>query len=287
MAKVAIVTDSSVCLPQNLIEQFDITIVPLAFLIDGQSFPDGSLSPHQFFDLMAKARHFPTTASPGPGVFLETYKEVAQRADAILCITLSSKFSGTYSSAINAANLAGEELPGFPIHVVDSRSLAMCHGFAVLAAARVAAATGDIDAAIKASQKVSDRAILIGVLDTLRYLARSGRVPWIVHWATSLLQIKPILMARQEETKALERVRTRQRALDRLLYHTHSFLDGGQGLHIAVMHADAPLEAQALAQRIGQELQPVELLITEFTPVMGIHTGPAFLGVAFYSAPAE
>ncbi len=131
--------------------------------------------------------------------------------------------------------------------------------------------------------EVGSRAYLIGMLDTLRYLAMGGRVPRIVHWATAALQIKPILAAGGEEIRPIERARTRQRALCRLLHHLEQRTGGGQPLHVAVMHADAPEVAQTLADEIRRRFQPAELLVTEFSNVMGVHVGPGFVGIAFYS----
>ena len=283
MAKLAIITDSSACLPSDVIQQLGIAIVPLSLFIDDESYQDGALTSSQFYSLLHDAHRFPSTASPAPGVFLDAFKDAAQRAEAALCITLSSQYSGTYNAATDAADLASQEITGFATHVLDSRSLAMCHGFVVMAAARAAAAGADLAAALAAAEEVRQKAQLIGVLDTLRYLAKSGRVPWIAHWATSLLQIKPILIARQEDVQALERVRSRKNALERLLHHLRQRIEPDQPLHIAVMHANALDDAQALALRIEEELRPAELLLTEFTPVMGIHTGPGLVGVAFYS----
>jgi DegV family protein with EDD domain len=280
MARIAIVADSSACLPKELLERFRITVVPLGLLIDGEPYEDGSLPPDLFYRRLRQARGSPTTTAPAPGAFLQTYKHLAQGADAVLCITLSSRFSGTYSSAVKAAELARQELPDFPIQVLDSHSLAMSYGFAVLAAA----AHDDLDAAMEAAREAGSRSLLIGVIDTLRYLAKSGRVPMVVHWATSLLRIKPILVARGEEIKAVERVRTRQQAVKRLLSHARQNVGEGAGLEVAVMHTDAPAEAQALAEEVRRQLRPHQLIITEFTPVMGIHIGPGFLGLALHQA---
>lgn len=136
MPKTAIVTDSSACLPAELIRAHRITIVPLAFLFDDDLHHDGSLSSRDFYALLRASRKFPTTASPPPAAFVEAFRQAAHTAEAVLCITLPSAFSGTYSSALTAIDLAQQELPGFPIRVVDSHCLAMCHGFAVLTAAR-------------------------------------------------------------------------------------------------------------------------------------------------------
>ena len=283
MPKTAIVTDSSACLPAELIRAHQITIVPLAFLFDGDPHLDGSLNSRDFYALLRASRKFPTTASPPPAAFVEAFRQAAQTAEAALCITLPSTFSGTYSSALTAIELAQQELPGFPIHVVDSHCLAMCHGFAVLAAARAAEKGASIDTAEAVVRDVATRSYLIGALDTLRYLAKSGRVPMVVHWATSLLQIKPILAAKGEEIRAIARVRTMPRALSRLLSHVEERLDGQRPLHMAVMHADAPAAADDLTDAIRRRFDPDELLITEFTSVMGAHTGPGFVGVALFS----
>ncbi len=283
MAKVAIVTDSSTCLPAELNQAHQIITVPLAFLFDGEPHQDGRLSGRDFYALLRSSRKFPTTAAPAPGAFLEAFRRAAETSDAALCITLPSTFSGTYGSAVTAADMARQELPNFPVRVVDSHSLAMCHGFAVLSAARAVeqgATIGEAEAVVK---EVASRAHLIGTLDTLRYLAKSGRVPIVVHWATSLLQIKPILAARGEEVHAVERVRSRSRALRRLLVHIEERLGDERPLHVAVMHADAPTAAADLAAAIRRRFQPEELLLTEFTSVMGAHTGPGFVGVSFFT----
>ena len=289
MSKVAIITDSSCCLPSDQIGRFGIVVVPLVLHIDDRVYQDGALTPRRLYELVASARDFPTTASPAPGAFIEAFRAAAGQADAALCITLSSHYSGgTFSAAVSAADLVREELPDFPIHVLDCRSLAMAQGFVVLAAARAAARGADLDSAVADAQSVIDRVHLLGVLDTLRYAVKGGRVPWVVHGATSLLQIKPLLIARQEGVKRLDRVRSRGRALERLLHHTRQLTEPGRPLHIAVMHTDALDDAEDLAERIRQDFQPAELLIAEFTPVMGIHTGPRFVGVAFYNeAPSR
>jgi DegV family protein with EDD domain len=283
MAKVAIVTDSSACLPAELLRAHRIRIVPLTFLFDGHLHDEGRLSSRDFYALLRASRRFPTTAAPAPAAFLDAFRQAAATAQSALCITLPSAFSGTYSSAVNAAEMAAQELPDFPIRVIDSHCLAMCHGFAVLAAARAAEAGATIDDAEAIVRDVASQAHLLGALDTLRYLAKSGRVPIVLHWATSLLQIKPILAAKGEDIRAVERVRSMPRALGRLPAHIEERYDGERPLHMAVMHADAPAAAHDLAAAVRQRFRPEELLITEFTSVMGAHTGPGFVGVAFFS----
>jgi DegV family protein with EDD domain len=283
MARVAVVTDSSACLPADLLRAQRIATVPLTFLFDGEPRYDGALSGREFYALLRASRRFPTTAAPAPAAFLEAYRQAATSAESALCVTLPATFSGTYDSALAAAEMAREELPGFPVRVADSHCLAMCHGFAVLYAARAAAAGATLDEAEAVAREVASRSHLLGVLDTLRYLAKSGRVPLVFHWATSLLRIKPILAAEGEEVRAAGRARTTRRALDRLVAQVEERLSPERPLHLAVMHADAEKEAMSLAGTLRERFQPEELLITESTSVMGAHTGPGFVGVAFFS----
>ncbi len=283
MPKIAIVTDSSACLPAELVQAHGIIIVPLAFLFDGQLYEDGSLTATQFFDLLRSARKMPTTASPAPAAFVEAFRRAAEFTEAALCVTLPSSFSGTHSSARNAVELAKQEVPGFPVRVIDSHCLAMSHGFAVLSAARAAQRGANMDEAETVVREVASRSYLIGVIDTLRYLAKSGRVPAILHWATSLLQIKPILAAEGEAVRAIARPRTTPAAITRLLSEVDRRLGAQRPLHLAVMHADAPALADDLAATVKERFAPEELLLTEFTSVMGAHTGPGFVGVAFFT----
>ena len=154
MARVAVVTDSSACLPADLLKAHRITTVPLTFLFDGEPRYDGALSGREFYALLRASRRFPTTAAPAPAAFLEAYRQAATSAESALCVTLPAAFSGTYDSALTAAEMAREELPGFPVRVVDSHCLAMCHGFAVLYAARAAAAGATLDEAEAVAREV-------------------------------------------------------------------------------------------------------------------------------------
>jgi DegV family protein with EDD domain len=287
MAKVAIVTDSSTCLPDELLAAHRIHVAPLAILFGGDVYEDGALSGPEFYSLLRSCRDLPTTAAPAPAAYLEAFKEASRDSDSALCVTLSSTYSGSYSSALTALDLARRELPDFPVRVLDSHSLAMCYGFAVLAAARAADEGADLDATEAVVREVASRAYLIGAIDTLRYLAKSGRVPKVMHWATSLLRIKPIFEAVGEDVHTVARSRTMPGATRRMLAEIERRLGGQRPLHLAVMHADAPEAAAALAEAARARLHPEELLVTEFTSVMGVHAGPGFLGLAYFTGSGE
>ncbi len=283
-ARVAVVTDSSACLPADLLQEHGIQVVPLVFQFDGQQFRDGELSPGEFYHRLQAGRVAPSTAAPGPGDFLEAFRR-AQRAGArdVICLTLSSEYSGTYAAAAGGAELSAQELPGLRVEVVDTGGLAMTHGFAVLEAARAGRAGAALDEVAALARAVAGQAKMIGMLDTMRYLAKSGRVPWIVHLAVSLLHVRPVIAFERGKPRSIARVRTVRRGLEELARYLRRETRDPERMHVAVMHANAPERAAELAERVRDSLHPAELIVTEFTAVMGVHTGPGFLGLAFYS----
>jgi DegV family protein with EDD domain len=281
---VAVVADTSACLPQALIDEYGITLVPLAYLIDGELYRDGQLTTEEFQEKLEGASTAPTTTVPAPGEFLDVFRRLKEVGrEQILCLTLSSRYSGTHSAALNGAELASREMPGVTVRVVDTGGLAMTHGFAVLAAARAACGGAELEEAADVAMDVGGRAHLVGALDTMRFLAKSGRVPWIVNWAASLLDIKPVLAAARDEVRSHGRPRTMRNAVNRIMRYLEERAGPPEQLHVAVMHFGAPERAAELAERVQERFCPAELLVTEFTPVMSVHTGPGFVGLAFYS----
>ncbi|HEY5640403.1 MAG TPA: DegV family protein [Dehalococcoidia bacterium] len=282
MPRTAIVTDSSACLPTQLAEDLGIITVPLGLLIGDDVHPDGTLSPAELFRLADEARRPVRTTSPAPAQFLAAYRQASEAgATEVLCLTLSARFSGTYESAVTARGLAAEGLPGLEVQVIDTGGLAMAHGFAVLAAARGLDNGASLAAAAETALRVGGRARLVGLLGTTRYLARGGRVPWVAHWAAQLLRIRPLLAFAEGRARSVGRVRTEDKGLLRLLEYVKGHTSGG-ALRAAVMHTDAPDAARRLSEALCGELAPVELLQTGFTSVMAVHTGPGFVGLAFY-----
>ncbi|HEY5626258.1 MAG TPA: DegV family protein [Dehalococcoidia bacterium] len=282
MPRTTVVTDSSACLPPQLADDLGIVTVPLGLLIDDDVHPDGSLSPAELFRLADEAKRPVRTTSPAPAQFLDAYRRASDAGSAeVLCLTLSASFSGTYESAAAARGLAAAELPGLGVRVVDTGGLAMAHGFAVLASARSLAGGASPDEAAEKARLVGGRARLAGLLGTTRYLARGGRVPWIVHWAAQFLRIRPLLAFAEGRARSIGRVRTEEKGLARLLEYVIAHTSGG-ALRAAVMHTDAPETARRLSDELCRELAPAELLQTNFTSVMAVHTGPGFVGLAFY-----
>jgi DegV family protein with EDD domain len=287
MGKVAIITDSASCLPLALREKYAIAAVPLSYQFGASSYLDNvSLTADEFYALLKTSRRLPTTAAPGPGVFLEAFRQAHRRgAQEMLCIVTDSTLTGTYGAACQGAELAQKELPDARIRVLDSRCAAASLGFVVLAAVRAAESGAALGEATAAALDLVPHLHMIGMLDTLEYLAKGGRVPRVTAWLSSLVQMKPLFEFHDGQVSQLGAVRTRRRALARLLELMRRRLSPGKPLHVAIFHTRSPQEAEQLADQVQQEFQPVELYVTEFSQVMSIHSGPGLVGLAFYSEP--
>jgi DegV family protein with EDD domain len=168
MDRVAIVTDSSACVPQEVVKQYGIHILPLILIFEDKSYRDGvDITSKEFYELLKKAKKVPTTSSPSPGEYLEAFREVAKRASGILCITLPPNLSMAFDSATQAREMARESIPHVNITVFPSRSPALAEGFIAQAAARAAASGKDLSQVVQAAQDMMDRANALAVLDTL------------------------------------------------------------------------------------------------------------------------
>ncbi len=284
MDKVAIVTDSVACLPKELIEKYGIEVVPVQVIFGDKVYRDGvDITPSQFYALLRQAEKLPTTAASLPGPVLEAYNKASQRASSILCITLSANFSGMFNTARQAVSIAKESLSSVVIEVIDSRTAAAAEGFVVLAAARAAASGKSLSEVAETAKRVIRQVYLFVSLDTLYYLVKGGRVPKAAAWAGALLKIKPILTVAEGEAHPVTNPRTNAGAMKRILEMMGQKVVKGLPLHVAVTHADALDRAITLRDEISSRFDCTELFITEFTPVMGAHTGPGVVGVAFYS----
>jgi DegV family protein with EDD domain len=286
MGKVAVVTDSSACVPKEVVRQYGIHILPLILIFEDRSYRDGvDITAQEFYELLKKAKMVPTTSSPSPGEYLEAFREVARQASSILCITLPPNLSMAFDSATQAREMAREALPQVDINVFPSHSPALAQGFIAQAAARAAASGKDLSQVAQAAQDMMNKVNAIAMLDTLYYLAKGGRIPKAAAWAGSLFKIKPILDA-TGEVRLLERCRTRKRAIQRLLYIMRQRSDS-KPICVNLMHAGVPEEAERLKADILAQFDCLEFYVTDFTPVVGTHTGPGTIGLSFYIADSK
>jgi len=282
--KVAIVTDSTACIPREQVEKYSIEVVPVIFVFGDRSYRDGiDMSPAEFYARLKRAKKLPTTSGCLPDAYLEAYRKASRRASSILCITVPSKFSGMFNSAQMAVEMAKESLPHLAIEVLDCSTAAAGQGLVVLAAAKAAISGKSPTEVVEVTNSIMKRVELLATLDSLKYLVKGGRVPKAAALAGSLLRIKPIFTVSGGEAHPVTNARTNLGATKRILELMEQKIAGGKRLHVAVMHADAPDRARELVDEISSRFDCAELFTTEFTPVMGVHTGPGVIGVAFYS----
>ncbi|MDY6912717.1 MAG: DegV family protein [Chloroflexota bacterium] len=281
---VAIVTDSTICLPLEIVMQYGITVVPLNLVFEDKSYRDGvDMTPSEFYTLLEQSEKLPTTTAATTVDLLETYRKLSRQADSIACIFLSSKLSGSYDVAVQVKEQAQNEFPSTTIEVIDSRTTTGALGFIVLEAARAAASGCDLPQVLEVVNDMTPRVQFLAVLETLRYLAKGGRIGKASAWAGALLSVKPILTVSTAtgEVVPIERPRTKSRAIRHMIELMKDHV-GARQVHVNIMHANIPEEAEKLKAQVLSTLNCTELFTTEFTPVMGVHTGPGLVGMAFY-----
>jgi DegV family protein with EDD domain len=281
--KVGIITDSIACLTSGLVAQYGIRIVPYSFHINGRSYRDWvDVTPSEAYELFRKDPEGFLTSPASPVDYLEAYREVGRQTESIVCITLSSKLSTAYNVAMVAREEAEKEMPGTVIEVLDSQTATAAEGFIVLAAAKAAQENKNLAEVVTITKSMCRRTGLVALLDTVRHVYRSGRIPKVASQVGSALNIRPILTISSGEVHILGMRRNKRRGVNRLV-ETMRERVGQAPVHVAVMHAYALEDAQKLMERVFAEFNCVELWLTEFSPVMGYACGTGTLGLAFYA----
>lgn len=281
---IVLITDSTCDLPPHLVEKHGIKVVPQVLVWGQDTLRDRvDIQPSEFYRRLTTDTEYPTTSCPTLADFAQAYEEAQQvrAAQSIVVVTVSSAMSATFQAAQQAAKKAS-----LPVHVIDAKGPTMSVGWQVLAAARAREAGGDAEAMLQAAANVRSELVQMVYLDTLDYLHKGGRIGGAAHLVSTMLNIKLIVQIDHEagRVEPAGRTRTRARALESLYQGFFEQLDGDKPLHIAVMHGDAAADAEALAERIRREHNPVELLVTETGPVLGVHTGPQAVALCGYAS---
>ena len=285
---VAVVTDSTAYLPDELTEGYGIHVVPLYVVLAGHSGREGwDIGPDEVARTLAVRGQRVSTSRPTPGDFVAAYRRALDEgAERLVSIHLSSELSGTWDAARLAASQVGEHI----VTVVDTRSAAMGAGFAVLAAARSAAAGADAATVARTAQEIADATRTFFVVDTLEHLRRGGRIGSAAAVLGSALAVKPVLHVRDGRVVPLEKVRTTARALNRLVQRAVEA--AGQGpVSIAVHHLAAAEKAERLAADIRDRLPQLrELHVSQLGAAIGAHVGPGAVGIVvapFWQEPDD
>jgi DegV family protein with EDD domain len=280
--KIALVTDTTCDLPTTIVAERGIELVPQHILWGTQSYRDGvDMTAEMFYERLARDPILPKTSQPSSGEFAEKYRLAREKnkADAVVCVTVASRLSGTYASAEVAAGLVD-----FPVRVLDSCTASIALGFSVLAAADARDKGGSLDEVVKAAQEAADHSQLVFTLNTLEYLHRGGRIGGAKRLIGTALSIKPILHLKNGTIEAVESVRTRKRAVSRLVELATQYKDK-RPLWLGLLHTNAP-EHDAVAAELQDLLKPEMFLQVIASPAVGVHVGPGVLGFGLvYNAP--
>jgi len=278
--RIVVVTDSSACIPQEALGDLNIPVIPLWLLWDGEHFRDGvDIDPTTFYRRLRVSKTFPSSSQPSPGEFVKFYQQVTAEADAIVAVMVSSKISATYENARRAR----AELPGRIIQVVDSLNASMGLGFTALAAAQTAADGGSLDEVVAAAKEMVNRVHFLFAVDTLEYLHRGGRIGGARRLLGTMLQIKPLLEWRDGIIQPSSQVRTKRKALERMLEVAEERLAGRQMAKAAVLDVDQPDEADAVAEQVKKRFGLSHVYRSPVSPVVGTHAGPGSVGLVFYA----
>jgi DegV family protein with EDD domain len=279
----AIIADSIACIPKEQVKAYNIRIVPVNIFFNGHIYRDYiDLSSAKAYELLDRAPEFWKSSAAAPEDYLDVYRELSEHARNILVVTISSKLSAFYSSALNAKEIFRVESPQIVVEVLDSETVAAAEGLIALASARAATEGRLFNEIVAIAVKIKDRVKFIGLLETIRHVYRTGRMPKIASDIGSMLSIKPILTGSNGRINFAAAARTKQSGVEKMLQIVRKHVADSEPIRVAVMHADALEEAQKLEERIAAEFNCVEIFITDFSPVMGYATGPGTVALAYY-----
>jgi DegV family protein with EDD domain len=267
----AVVTDSTSDVPDEWRKSHDIEVVPLKVMFGEESFRDGvDMNNEEFFARLATSTKLPTTSAPSPGDFAELYTRLAKDHDGCISIHIARSLSAT----AEAARVGAQSVEGFRVNVVDSETVSMPMAFLC----RVAAECATLEEATAAVEKRTSKSRVLALLDTLRYVEMGGRVNRATAMIGTLLDLKPLLLMQDGEIKSLDRVRTRSRAIPRMVEFFEKDLPVE---HVGVVHAQAPEEAEQIAADLRRSHPDLEVPVGQIGCVLGTHVGPKALGLVY------
>ena len=277
---IKIVTDSTAGIPEAMVREHDIRIIPLYVHFGEEAFKEGiDITNEQFYERLRTSASLPTTSQPSVGEFHEIFKELTDAGHEVLALTISSKLSGTWNSAMGAL----EMLPGAPISVVDSLSTSLGMYMLVESAlGKIAAGATRQEVAVHL-EELKGRLNILFVVDTLEYLAKGGRIGNAKAFLGTLIKVKPLLVLENGVIEPCEQVRSKGKALARMLELVEQKVAGqGAQAHVAIAHGMALDEALAFRKEVVARLGCAEPPVSEVGTVLGAHLGPGVVAIAAY-----
>ncbi len=278
MKKVAIITDSSAYLPEQITDELGIHVVPLTLHWGEETFRDGEdIRAEEFYARLVESDTIPTTSQTTVGEFERLFKSLLDQDYAVLAILLSSGISGTVESALQAQMA----FPEAPLAVMDSQLVSMALGFMVLAVARAAKAGASLEECQVLAEEIYPKIGVYFTVDTLKYLNKGGRINTAKRVMGAALNIKPIMEIREGKIELVESVRSRKKALARMLDLVERDISGHDSVRISTFHAAAEADSETLLAEAVERFNPVETITTHVSPVVGAHTGPGTVSIAY------
>jgi DegV family protein with EDD domain len=280
MSKVAIVTDSTAYLPNDLLKEYSITVTPQILIWGDETFLDGvDIQPNEFYKKLETAKIMPSTSQVAIVTMKATFEELLEAGYDILGIFLSAKLSGTMQSATQALEMLPKAVG--KIAIVDSNTTAMAMGFHVLTAARAAHSGANLAECQKIAEEARKHTGVYFVVDTLEFLRRGGRIGGAQALLGSALNLKPLLELRDGRIESVEKVRTKSKAVTRMIDLVVEKVAGRTPVRLATLHANVESEARSTLEAASARLNPVERILASVSPVIGSHAGPGTIGLAY------
>lgn len=280
MSKVAFVTDSTAYIPKEIREKYPITVVPQVVIWEGVTYEDDvTMTPDQFYTRLRSAKVMPTTSQASVVHMHQAFSSLLEQGYDVLGVFLSSKLSGTYQSAV----LGREQLTTGKekVEIVDSETVAMALGFQVLSAARAAQDGASLADCKALAEKARAYTGVYLTVETLEFLHRGGRIGGAQRFLGTALNLKPVLAVEGGRIEPVERVRTRAKAIERLVEIVAEKCAGKSPVRIATLHADSPTDAKFMLEKITPLVNPTESIFTAVSPAVGANAGPGTVGLAY------
>ena len=283
MSKVGIITDTTSCLPPELVKEYDIRIVPVGLVIGGKHYNDTDLTNDEFWKLFYAADGESTTTAANPAEFAKIFTELGKSTDSIICIVVSKALSATHQAAMKGSEMAKKTNPKLNIEIVDSKTSAGALGFLVLEAARAAQSGKGLEAVVQTVNDMVPRVKFLTVMDTLKYLIKSGRAPKAA-LIGDLLGVKPIIgmVSTTGLVENMGRARGKKKAMAKIIELAREHIDASKPMHFMAHYTDSLEAAEELKKLVASNFDCAELYLTPYTPVMASATGPV-LAISFYS----
>jgi len=276
--KVAIATDSTIHLPQEFLDKYVIKVAPAVVIWGEEELVDNvDITPNEFYARLSKAKDMPTTSQPSPVVCKQVFDEFLAEGYDILCMPVSAKLSGTIASMHQAMDM----LPDANIELVDSLSTSMQTGWQIMRVGEAAKNGASLAECKALAEKLRDYTDLVLTVDTLEFLHRGGRIGGASRWFGTMLQMKPVLEVRDGRIEPLERIRTRTKALARLVEIAVERIGDKKPVYLACLHANIDEVAKEVLAQVTEIVQPEKTLVTGLSPAVGTHTGPGTVGLAW------